>query len=558
MTRDTLNTWIAIAFCWAFALTAVLLFRPLMPVDETRYMTVAWEMLVRDTWLLPTLNYEPYSHKPPLLFWIIRGSWEIFGVHVWPVRITLGVVIIGLFGLVARLAQTLFPNEEKLPSRSMLLLAALPVFLVYASMIMFDSLLAVFVVTGLIAIWHAAQDTNKKSWLLLGLALGGGILAKGPVALVYILPAALLAPVWAGTQPSWKGWYGRIALAVLMGASIALLWAIPAAITGGPAYAQKIFLSQSAGRMVNAFDHQEPFWFYFPVALAFVAPLLLWPAFWRNIKSKVHLELLNGTNTRSQVRFLLCQILPVFIFFTAISSKQIHYMVPLLPAFSVLAALFISRGHERFSAGMPALLSAVPSIVLLCEHAYVVVVGHEIKGWAHIMDGFMPWVAVTHVGIALALAWYSERHQKSGFKVLAAAAMLLLAFTHMQLGQSFFPRYDLSRLKPYIDEFRANPLAVAPKYDGEYGYELRLTKPVSVFEDHLVDDWLSQHRNTIVITRVDNITKHQPMYYYPLGSMLYRENKRIDILGYKLRPYEKLYWRESPLYYNKEFMKDKK
>ena len=54
--------------------------RPLLPVDETRYLAVAWEMWWRGDFLLPWLNGEPYSHKPPLLFWLIHALWALFGV----------------------------------------------------------------------------------------------------------------------------------------------------------------------------------------------------------------------------------------------------------------------------------------------------------------------------------------------------------------------------------------------------------------------------------------------------------------------------------------------
>ena len=44
--------------------------RPLMPVDETRYAAVAWEMWTRGDFIVPRLDGLPYDHKPPLLFWL--------------------------------------------------------------------------------------------------------------------------------------------------------------------------------------------------------------------------------------------------------------------------------------------------------------------------------------------------------------------------------------------------------------------------------------------------------------------------------------------------------
>ena len=38
---------------------------PVLPVDETRYLSVTWEMWQSGQWWLPLINDQPYSHKPP-------------------------------------------------------------------------------------------------------------------------------------------------------------------------------------------------------------------------------------------------------------------------------------------------------------------------------------------------------------------------------------------------------------------------------------------------------------------------------------------------------------
>ena len=79
---------------WGILLASVLVLatlqlwlRPLMPVDETRYLSVAWEMWWRGDFLVPYLNGEPYSHKPPLLFWLMHGLWSLFGVSELAARL---------------------------------------------------------------------------------------------------------------------------------------------------------------------------------------------------------------------------------------------------------------------------------------------------------------------------------------------------------------------------------------------------------------------------------------------------------------------------------------
>ena len=71
------------AALWLGVVAVALASRPVLPVDETRYLAVAWEMWSRGDFVLPTLNGEAYSHKPPLLYWIIHAGWAAFGVNEW-------------------------------------------------------------------------------------------------------------------------------------------------------------------------------------------------------------------------------------------------------------------------------------------------------------------------------------------------------------------------------------------------------------------------------------------------------------------------------------------
>ena len=73
------------AALWLLLVGVALATRPLLPVDETRYVSVAWEMWQRGDFLVPHLNGSPYSDKPPLLFWLMHAGWWVFGV-MWLMR----------------------------------------------------------------------------------------------------------------------------------------------------------------------------------------------------------------------------------------------------------------------------------------------------------------------------------------------------------------------------------------------------------------------------------------------------------------------------------------
>ena len=73
MNASARDPWLVVFLAaWAVLAVASIWLRPLWPVDETRYASVAWEMWLRGDFLVPYINGEPYSHKPPLLFWLIQ------------------------------------------------------------------------------------------------------------------------------------------------------------------------------------------------------------------------------------------------------------------------------------------------------------------------------------------------------------------------------------------------------------------------------------------------------------------------------------------------------
>jgi len=66
----------------------------------------------------------------------------------------------------------------------------------------------------------------------------------------------LLALWWSEEAARHQGlWYLRLLGALLVGAAIALAWAVPAALRGGDAYAHDIFWGLTADRMVDTFAH---------------------------------------------------------------------------------------------------------------------------------------------------------------------------------------------------------------------------------------------------------------------------------------------------------------
>jgi len=190
-------------------------------------------------------------------------------------------------------------------------------------------------------------------------AIGLGILAKGPVVLIYVFPVVLLVPLWnKGESFSLLRWYGFALGALAAGIGIALCWAIPAAKAGGAEYGQAILFGQTAGRVVNSFAHGRPFYWYMLLLPLFLFPWFFWLPVWQGVKS---FSLDRGS------RFCLSIVLPAFVLLSCISGKQIHYILPLLPVAALLIARLVSNTTRpvRFDRIVVLLIYLVICAVLL-------------------------------------------------------------------------------------------------------------------------------------------------------------------------------------------------
>lgn len=62
--------------------------RALYSPDEGRYTAVALEMLRSGDWVHPHLHPEvPHYTKPPLTYWALATSLDVFGTNTWAARL---------------------------------------------------------------------------------------------------------------------------------------------------------------------------------------------------------------------------------------------------------------------------------------------------------------------------------------------------------------------------------------------------------------------------------------------------------------------------------------
>jgi len=500
---------------------------PAFPVDETRYLTVAWEMRVTCNWSLPTLNFEPYSHKPPLLFWLINASWSLFGVAVWPARLVGIASTVLVLVLTHRLERKLAPVPSSGEAFSALVLIGLPLFLVLGCSIMFDMLLTATVSGAMLALWIAGRSGDGRAFLAYGASIGLGLLAKGPVVLLFTVPAALLAPYWIAPEHR-RRWFLRVGAALGLGALMGLAWALRAASIGGPGYAEMLLWTQSAGRIASSFAHARPFWFYVPALLLFCVPLLVWRPAWTGLRRSI------GMDTPAR-NFLLSWIAPGLLGLSLISGKQIHYLLPLVPAVAFLVSLSLRSVVMRTNDRLGWAILAAGFLALLV--ALAIGGGHFLADnksfLASVASGLsVPRLLLTGALALLAIA-FSRGSAQRMLLGLATANFIFLGGLALESRAGIASLFDLQPVADVVYRFRDRPIAVAQRTRGELGFLARLDNPVAYVPETELSSWLSRHPDGIAIVRSKPASpiRDQPFEGRVLFRMKYRLTEDISVVS---------------------------
>lgn len=478
---------IQIILLWIFLVLLGLNSRSYLPIDETRYATVAWNMWLSGDYLVPYLNGIAYSHKPPLLFWLVNLGWKVFGVNDWWPRLVPSLFALASVFITRKIAGRLWREQVSLKNNASLILMGSGLWVLYSTTLMFDMMIAFFTALGIWGLLIALQDGGKKGWLLLALAIGGGLLAKGPTILLQLLPVALLAFWWNKDKIlTAKNWYLPLFYAVLGGAAIALMWAIPAGIRGGSEYQHAIFWGQTADRMVDSFAHNRPFWWYVPILPLLLFPWLLWGNFWQGFKR----DALNDAN----LRFCIAWAVPVFVAFSFISGKQIHYILPIFPAFSLIIARLVNHSQPTRKANTAIAITTLLIGALLLALPLYEQKHQHFSTW---LQQIPPWLGACVMFAAAVIYFIQKKSTTSAIAQLSIMSITLITVCMFVLVRTAGDAYDVRPISAQLKvlELSNTPVAYIGKYPGIFNFVGRLKKSPDIINAEQIPAWFTAHPN---------------------------------------------------------------
>jgi 4-amino-4-deoxy-L-arabinose transferase-like glycosyltransferase len=481
---ETPNSWLSLTCLWLILWACATTFRPLLPIDETRCVSVAWEMWQNGNLLVPHLNGIPYSHKPPLLFWLILAGWKLFGVNEWWPRLLPPLFALWCLFLTSLFALRLWPDQRDIAFSAPHILLGSILWTLWTTVVMYDMLIVFFVLLSLLCL-HSLASGKNVFWLPAGLSLGLGILSKGPVILLPFILVAPLAPWWRQKEINggWLKYSAGIFLAVTLAAVISLSWALPAAQSGGPEYAGAILWGQTTKRMIGDFAHQHPLWWYFPWIPAILFPWTVNPLFWRNIRK---LDL-----SDSGIRFCLSWLLPPLIAYSMISGKQVYYLLPLFPAFALLSARALTNSSIRPSDLWPGVLSLF-FVGLLMAIAPFLNLKTSFPAWVRQVS---PIFGILSIFAGLFPLFLSVRKTKTFIWSITLSIVLIIGIIHIGIFSQARPYYDLHDIASILKKMENKGYSIAHEdtYYGQFHFPGRLEKPFEVIKRGDALKWLETH-----------------------------------------------------------------
>ena len=316
---------------------------PPLDRDESRYIQATVQMLETKDFVNINFLESPRLKKPPGIYWLqaisavgIKNIFFLDSAPIWAFRIPSAIGASASIWVTFLLGQLLFGRAQGLIAA--LLLMSSPIVIMESHIAKTDSVLLALFLCALYILVKIVFYEDKKLpkpsditvfafWIIMSFTF----LIKGPIALVILLLTIISYKVLK--EPiNFKD------LKPIMGIILFMLIILPWFILINSGNNNDVLFNTIKKDMLLKLvsvqeSHGAPPGSYllssmltaWPIAL-FIIPSALWC--FKNKDNK-------------SVKFLLCSLIPSWLFFEIIPTKLLHYVLPLLPSFAILTAAMI-------------------------------------------------------------------------------------------------------------------------------------------------------------------------------------------------------------------------
>jgi 4-amino-4-deoxy-L-arabinose transferase-like glycosyltransferase len=450
---------------------------------------IARTMLSSGDWVTARIDGVLYLEKSPLIYWLIAGSYKIFGPTDWAARIPIALSCIALAWLTAAFGAWAFGRRAGFYAG--LVIATCAGLFLFTRILIPDVMLTAAVTLAMWAFLRVLDPAERRPGLwanLMAAALGVGLLLKSAVAVLFPGAAALLyltvtrqlfsRKIWKRLHP-WSG----LAIALIVAAP----WHVLAAIHNPPLFDWTLrsvpgqyhgflwfyFINEQVLRFLNL---RYPRDYNTVPRLYFWLFHLVWLFPWSVYFPAAVRQSFRPLDRAGRTRLLaLCWTGFLLVFFT-FSTTQEYYSMPCYPALALLLGSAMAAGGASIRRGARVLsavcgCAAVAAVLILfavrhvpapgdisaalSRHpsAYTLSLGHmedlTLESFAYLRWPLGLAAAAFAIGAAGSLRGSGER------AFLASALMMILFFHAARMAMVAFDPYLSSR--PLAEALRREP-----------------------------------------------------------------------------------------------------
>lgn len=387
MTRFLLSIIAIAIFMSFFRLGSFTLF----DVDEAVFAEATKEMVQSGNYITPTYNGDNRYDKPILFYWLMAVSYKLLGINEFAARFPSA-----LSGFILCLVVFFFIrqfNDDKEAFYAVTSLALSIYFYAYSHAAVTDMTLTLFISLSLFSFYLSIKKDRRCIYgLYIFSALA--LLTKGLIGIIFPFGIAVLYVLINDGMKGLKQVFHLKATVLFL--LIALPWYVAQLIINGNEFVQLFFIKHHIMRYAGVISgHRGPIYYFIPVLIIGMFPWIAFlPAGIRNAFNK-NPELHTHNSKLNLFAFIWFAF--VFVFFSFSTTKLPNYILPAIPAASILITSGMSRQNERwrrFSHGFIAVVSVLIGIAFIASKGHLSKLGIHDVNWTILIAAVMLMMAV--------------------------------------------------------------------------------------------------------------------------------------------------------------------
>jgi 4-amino-4-deoxy-L-arabinose transferase-like glycosyltransferase len=478
--------------------------------DEPRFARATVEMVTSGKYLVPTFNGELWADKPILTYWLQSLPVRILGPTEFAFRFfsAVGTAITCFF--VFFIGKRLLDSTAAL--WAMCILSTTVMMFVIGTLATSDAVTLPFIIGAMmIFVYGSKSGMRIYQVILLGIALGLGMLAKGPIGLLPV--PAIVVILWLNRRNLSIGRYlWQVTVSLVMGMIIFMIWAVPAnRATGGEFL--RVFVGHNVlERALKPLEHHGgntllylPY--YLPVVVAGFFP---WTLHLPGAFSALWGGRVGGPTGRT---LLIGWIVPIFIIMTLAATKLPHYILFIWPGLSLAVAGTIIAAQQNRLADVDRIWMR-RGVWFFAPPAICVASALMIAPWFLQIPGLRP--AGLASGIVLAVVTVSACFLQYTNKFTASAKAVLagMIIFEILLVYTLLPALEQVKISPFISQdikMETTPDVTVATYEfDEPSLNFYIGRKIEQLSNReTVINWTSQQKAGVLIIPADVLAEIQ-------------------------------------------------